>query len=197
MLASTIIHYLTGIHSNSDVAVVYFYCDYKEPQQQCPTKILSTLLAMMASRNKIAFQGVQSFFQKQFRENPTYQVSFDELRNVLPNIAAVFRQVIVVIDALDESYSDRECLLKTVLEFSDSDSGCFKTLVTSRNVYDIAEAFRGLPTVCIGKEDIAGDIGAYITAQIKGKIKDRKLKLRDSNLEHEIISTLQQKAEGM
>ena len=179
------------------MAVVYFYCDYKEPQQQCPTKILSTLLAMMASQNKIAFHGIQSFFQKQFRENPTYQVSFDELRNVLPHIAAVFRQIIVVIDALDESYSDRECLLKTILEFSDSESGCFKALVTSRNVYDIAEAFRGLPTVCIGKEDIAGDIETYITAQIKAKIKDRKLKLRDSNLEHEIISTLQQKAEGM
>jgi len=197
VLASSIINHLTATRKSSDVGVIYFYCDYKEPQQQCPTRILATLLAMLSTQNKAAFMETQSYFQKQFKDNPAYQISYDELRNVFPIVARRFRQVLVVIDALDESASDRACFIKTLLELSDEDSGCIKTLVTSRNVYDIADAFRGLPTVCIGKNDIAADIENYITAQIKDRIEDRKLKLRDASLEQEIISVLQHKAEGM
>ncbi|KAF8250377.1 hypothetical protein K440DRAFT_541500 [Wilcoxina mikolae CBS 423.85] len=197
VLASSIINHLTAAHKSSDVGIVYFYCDYKEPEQQCPTRILATLLAMLSTQSKAAFVETQAYFQKQYKDNPAYQVNYDELRTVFPIVARHFRRVLVVIDALDESISDRQCFINTLLEFSDPDSGCIKALVTSRNVYDIADAFRELPTVCIGKNDIAADIESYITAQIKGRIKDRKLKLRDPSLENEIISVLQQKAEGM
>ncbi|KAJ5228992.1 hypothetical protein N7489_009700 [Penicillium chrysogenum] len=62
ILASTVIEWLRDKKQSSDVAVAYFYCDYKDKQKQSPTRIISTLLSMLASRNDDVFERMQAFF---------------------------------------------------------------------------------------------------------------------------------------
>ncbi|KAJ5283126.1 hypothetical protein N7505_001106 [Penicillium chrysogenum] len=108
ILASTVIEWLRDKKQSSDVAVAYFYCDYKDKQKQSPTRIISTLLSMLASRNDDVFERMQAFFQQQYKENPAYAPDFDELLNNFSHFMGdSFQQIFIVVDALDES-EDRE-----------------------------------------------------------------------------------------
>lgn len=196
ILASTVIEWLRNNEKNSEVALAYFYCDYKDKQKQSPTKIVSTLLWMLASQNTDVFGRIQAFFERQCKENPAYTPEFDELLNNFSLfVANSFETIFVVVDALDES-EDRECVayaLKRIFETCKS----AKVFVTSRHEIDIARALDDLPSTTIEATDVAGDIELYVKAEVATKIKTRKLKLRDPNLESVICDTLIDGAHGM
>ncbi|KAJ5439445.1 uncharacterized protein N7458_010443 [Penicillium daleae] len=196
ILASTVIDWLRNHKKSREVALAYFYCDYKDKQKQSPTKIVSTLLWMLASQNNDVFGRIQTFFEQQCKENPAYTPEFDELLNNFGHfVANSFETIFVVADALDES-EDRECVsyaLKKIFETCK----CAKVFVTSRHEIDIARALDGLPNTTIEATDVAGDIELYVKAEVATKIKTRKLKLRDPNLESVICETLIHGAHGM
>ncbi|KAJ6168864.1 hypothetical protein N7497_001707 [Penicillium chrysogenum] len=196
ILASTVIEWLRDKKQSSDVAVAYFYCDYKDKQKQSPTRIISTLLSMLASRNDDVFERMQAFFQQQYKENPAYAPDFDELLNNFSHFMGdSFQQIFIVVDALDES-EDRECVaysLKKIYETCQFSN----IFVTSRHEIDIARTYDGLPSITIAATDVAGDIDLYVKAEVAAKIKARKLKLRDPNLAGIICDTLIAGAQGM
>lgn len=196
ILASNVIDWLRNHKKSSEVALAYFYCDYKDKQKQSPTKIVSTLLWMLASQNNDVFGRIQAFFERQCKENPAYTPEFDELLNNFSHfVANGFETIFVVVDALDES-EDQECVayaLKRIFETCK----CAKVFVTSRHEIDIARALDELPSTTIEATDVARDIELYVKAEVATKIKTRKLKLRDSNLENVICDTLIDGAHGM
>ncbi|KAJ5093256.1 hypothetical protein N7456_009117 [Penicillium angulare] len=196
ILASTVIEWLREHKQSSTVGLAYFYCDYKDKQKQSPTRILSTLLSMLASRNDEVFERIQEFFEKQLKENPAYTPEFDELLNNFSHfLGDSFEEIYIVVDALDES-EDRECVacaLKTISETCQYSN----IFVTSRHEIDIARTYEGLPSTTIEATDVAGDIDLYVTAEVTAKIKARKLKLRDPALADVICETLIKGAQGM
>lgn len=151
---------------------------------------------MLGAQNENAFLDTMAFFEKQYKENPAYCPSFDELRNRLMLVTKFFPQTLIVIDALDECM-ERECLMLTLLALAETTSSCVKVLVTSRNEIDIYRTFSEMPSICIQKDNMSEDVERYITAEIKNRIQAKKLKLRDPNLEQEITATLVEKADGM
>ncbi|OQE40983.1 hypothetical protein PENCOP_c005G00758 [Penicillium coprophilum] len=196
ILPSSVIEWLRDKKQSRDVALAYFYCDYKDKQKQSPTRIISTLLSMLASRNDDVFERIQAFFQRQYKENPAYAPEFDELLNNFSHfMGGSFQQIFIVVDALDES-EDRECVaysLKKIYETCQFSN----IFVTSRHEIDIARTYDGLTSVTIEATDVAGDIDIYVKAEVAAKIKARKLKLRDSNLAGIICDTLIAGARGM
>lgn len=196
ILSSTIINSLKENVKSDKVGLSYFYCDYKDVQKQCPTKILGTLLAMLGAQHKDVFHQLQTFFEKQRKDNLAYSPSFDELRSQLLLASRLFSQIFIVVDALDEC-NGRECLIDALLELSNERSSCVKILVTSRNELDIYSALSKMPNICIQKDDVSADVESYITYEVRSRIRSKKLKLRDPNLEQEIITALVEKADGM
>lgn len=178
------------------MALAYFYCDYKDTQKQSPTSIISTLLSTIASQNEQVFLRIQTFFEEQLKENPAYVPEFDELlSNFSHFVADSFREIFIIIDALDES-EDRECVAYATKTISEHCSAS-RILVTSRNEVDIARTYEDLPNTTIEPEDVAGDIRMYVEAEVGAKIRARKLKLRDANLREVISEKLIQGAHGM
>jgi hypothetical protein len=199
VLASSVINYLRDNVQSKQRGVAYFYCDYKEPHKQQPSNLLATLLSMLGAQNQSVFRELESFFQKQAKENPGVANStpgFDELRsNFSTFIGDYFDEVLIVVDALDECIG-RDCITHGLMSLVRS-CPTLKVFVTSRNEIDIYRAFEDLPKACIQKEDVAEDIENFVRFEVSAKIKDRKLKLRDPRLEQTIVSALTEGAQGM
>ena len=140
-----------------DTGLAYFYCDYKEPRKQEPSKLLCTLLAQLARQHKAVFQRLQAFAQERVKENPVSVPTHDEMRsNFATFLDGAFKQVILVVDAVDES-SKHDCMISDLKTFS-KHCPFIKVLVSSREELDITKAFESLPHVKINQSDVADDI---------------------------------------
>ncbi|KAJ0418603.1 ankyrin repeat-containing domain protein [Aspergillus carlsbadensis] len=196
ILASTIIDWIRQNKEKPGVGLAYFYCDYKDNQKQSPSRIISTILSSIATKNEDVFRRVYAFFEEQFRENPAYTPEFDELLHGFSDfIGDAFDELYIVVDALDET-EDRECVAYAFKKIIESCKSA-RVLVTSRHEIDIARAFEGMENTSIEATDIAGDIELYIRSEVGAKIKGKKLKLRDSGLQDVICERLIQGAHGM
>ncbi|KAK3943389.1 ankyrin repeat-containing domain protein [Diplogelasinospora grovesii] len=198
VLASSVINYLKDHVQSRDVGLAYFYCDYKDAQKQEPSKLLGTVLAMLAKQNRRVFENIQDFFLNQLRESPTFTAEFDELLNNFSTfLSGHFRSVVIVVDALDELDSNSwDCLTHAFKTLREECSN-LKILVTSRDELAIARAFEDLPSTSIEPADVASDIRDFVSAEIADRIKQRKLKLRDPDLERVIRESLVEGSKGM
>lgn len=110
-----------------------------------------------------------------------------------------FRQVIVVVDALDECCEVRK-FAQTFDELLASSQGGTRTFIftTSRDDVNIERLITPLATSKLNLIDRMWlDIETYITAEVKERIRTRILKLRDAELADEIIRCLVDRAEGV
>ncbi|KAK0636779.1 ankyrin repeat-containing domain protein [Bombardia bombarda] len=198
VLASSIINYLQDNVQSKDVGLAYFYCDYKDVQKQQPSKVLGTILAMLAKQNRDVFERIQTFFLDQLKQSPTFTADFDELLNNFSTfLDDHFKSAIIVVDALDESdVGSWDCLTRA-FKFLHEQCNSVKIIVTSRNELPIARAFEGLPNTSIEQMDVLSDIRDFISAEISDKIAQRKLKLRDPDLERVIRESLVEGSKGM
>ena len=196
ILASTVIEWLREHKQSNTVGLAYFYCDYKDKQKQSPTRIIQHFTIDTWSRNDEVFERVQTFFERQLKENPAYTPEFDELlTNFSHFLGDSFEEIYIVVDALDES-EDRECVAYALRTISET-CPYSNIFVTSRHEIDIARTFEGLPNTTIEATDVADDIELYVKAEVAAKIKARKLKLRDPALADVICDTLIEGAHGM
>ncbi|KAK3318708.1 ankyrin repeat-containing domain protein [Apodospora peruviana] len=198
VLSSSVINYLRDNVQSRDTGLAYFYCDYKDVQKQEPSKVLGTILAMLAKQNRGVFDNIQAFFLDQLKTSPTFTADFDELLN---NFAIFldnsFKSVIIVVDALDESNPAAWDCLTYALKFLHQQCSNLKVFVTSRNELPIARAFEGLPSTSIEQSDVASDIHDFIAAEVAAKIAQKRLKLRDKDLERVIRENLVEGSKGM
>ncbi|KAK4194345.1 ankyrin repeat-containing domain protein [Triangularia verruculosa] len=198
ILSSSIINYLQDNVQTQDIGLAYFYCDYKDSQKQDPAKLLSTILAMLAKQNSGVFENMQDFFLEQFKLAPTFTADFDELLTEFRTfIGDHFQTVIVVIDALDETSPSLWELLTDAVRGLHEQCPSLKLLVTSRNELPIARAFQDLPVTSIEQSDVADDILHFVEGEVATKIRQRKLKLRDPELQNVIVDSLVTGSKGM
>ncbi|KAK4176463.1 ankyrin repeat-containing domain protein [Triangularia setosa] len=198
ILSSSIINYLQDNVQSQDVGLAYFYCDYKDSQKQDPSKLLSTILAMLAKQNSAVFENIQDFFLEQFRMGPTFTADFDDLVAEFGTfISNHFRTVVVVVDALDETSPSSWETLTDAFQNLREQCPSLKLLVTSRNELPIARAFHALPSASIEQSDVADDIQHYVEGEVGTKVKQRKLKLRDPELQNVIVESLVTGSKGM
>lgn len=100
------------------------------------------------------FQRLQAFAQERVKDNPASTPTHDELRsNFGTFLEGVFKQVVLVVDAIDES-SMRECMIGDLKTFK-KQCPFIKILVSSREELDITKAFKSFPHVKINQSDVA------------------------------------------
>ncbi|KAL8732257.1 MAG: hypothetical protein Q9166_002829 [cf. Caloplaca sp. 2 TL-2023] len=196
VLVSSTIEYLKEHVKSEDVGLAYFYCDYKDSKKQEPSKLLCTLLSQLARQHKTVFQRLQSFAQERFKENPASVPTHDELRsNFSTFLEGAFKQIIIVIDAIDES-TKRECMISDLKTFLKQCS-FIKILVSSREELDITKAFKPFPHVKINQSDVAGDIESFVKAEVAARIREKELTIRRPELQQTICEKLVGRSEGM
>jgi hypothetical protein len=77
-----------------------------------------------------------------------------------------------------------------------------EVLVTSRNEPRIQKVFKDIPSVGITFKDVEGDLGSWITAEVRSRISERDLTFdhlsqeQKIKLEHKIEAALIENAQG-
>ncbi|KAJ7577169.1 hypothetical protein C8J56DRAFT_1171043 [Mycena floridula] len=177
VLTSLIIDHLR-LTKSSNVAVISIYCDYNQQSDQTPTQ-----LDHLLSLHKTCMSQ---------KRHPTIPELMDALRREIQSYSSVY----IVVDALDEcSNRTQDFLISTKPDGGlHSLSDTVQILITSRNIFSIAQALDG--QTCLVIEAQEQDLHTYLKARI---MEDKELKClikNDTAFETEIINQITLKAAG-
>jgi len=192
VFASVVIEHLTHRLSNTGVAVLGIYCDYKDFNQQSPWKFLASLLQQVISQQGEVAEQIKTAY----REHAGRQThpNFSECLNMLTVQIHTFSRVYVIVDALDEctEMNDvRRGLLEGILQMPSFVS----ILVTSRFIPMIGETLDDPPRLVVKATD--DDIYAHVKSRLdKEKTWARRVRL-DHALARKIGDSVVSRASGM
>lgn len=187
---SNVIDHLRDTFTEDDVGVAFFYFDYRDQDFQSRANIIASILKQLASSGP-ELPGPIAEFYKRF-QYVGGQPKAEDLQTVLLLTCKEFRQVFIVLDALDECDAKRHRrsflgFLKALMNTS------VQVLVTSRpHPYDIKQTLDACPTIKIEASD--SDISTYLSHEIAER---GDMDLIDEHLEEEIVTTLVKGAQGM
>jgi hypothetical protein len=188
------------LQSLSDEALAYFYCDRNQRDRQDPLCIVRSYVRQLAinrSGNAIQPCLADIYEQKENKGFASGKLSFAECADLLRTLVDIYPQTTLVLDALDEADKDQRSRLVDLLEsLVASSSKPVKVFVSSRRDTDIKRQFGDGASVAIEATDNASDISAFVAAEIGAHEKRQRRKL-SKTLRADIISTLQDKSDGM
>ena len=172
------------------IALVYFYCDFRQSESTQVVTVLRTLVAEFIRAGWIEEVSKLSQDMTRGRSSPT---KLSDLSYLLKKAVKFFQSSIIVIDALDEC-NDIEDLLPHLLDLAAG--GDVKLFMTSRKERIIYEAFEYIPWISLKDESksLLSDMEKHVSAELKVRSKLARL---PTKLKVKISDTLMQKADGM
>jgi hypothetical protein len=198
VLASSVIQEALR-HSSPNIAVAFFYCDYKIAETQDPKSILGSIVKQLAVQDEQSFEKLQTFFEsKNPKDLPRVDFSLEELRDLVVTMTSNFDDVMFIVDALDECGTAKQIRLVTRLLTSlndGRDAGNSKTLFLSRDEPDIREILENYDHISIAAS--SSDLRLYVGAEIELRTRNRDLRIKDPNLKEQIMARLVEGADGM
>ncbi|KAK5441925.1 hypothetical protein LTS15_011190 [Exophiala xenobiotica] len=198
-LVSSVISTLTAKEPHTPLA--FFFCSRGENERRDPTTIARTLVKQLASLSEETMRPLALEYDRQeqsgFSDGPP---SLDRCQELILEILAISKRVILVIDALDECHlGTRGLLLKMLQNVSRTTGGETKCFVASRNDDDIVLQLEGVPNHYIKPTDSQTDIHRFVETIVTAAIRDRRLlrgKVSDE-LKRQIVRELSRGARGM
>ncbi|KAH7411657.1 hypothetical protein DE146DRAFT_732098 [Phaeosphaeria sp. MPI-PUGE-AT-0046c] len=198
ILSSTIIaDLLQHSYGNTQIAVVYFYLDFNDPQKQAVDAMLRSLIAQLSQYSqRISSELIDLFAQCMQRKG---QPSIETLLKLSQQLISEFSRVYLVLDALDEC-SQRAELMQVLTTMSLWRPQNTHMLVTSRLERDIEVSImkfsEGNTRVILDSAVVDEDIRQYVRQRLAD---DQALKKwhGDPDLRQEIENTLIQGSQGM
>lgn len=187
ILMSTVIDEIRRQSQEDDmVGLAFFYCHYRH--KITAEEILSSFLKQLVLKK--TSPEIISLLRAQKR-NET-RPSIKEAKNMLRSVMSSFSKIFVVVDALDE------CILRGELHilfrklFALQKNQSLGLIVTSRNIPDITDIFKGTPSLEITAHD----------ADITKLLESRKKVLpscvqKDPELKSEVFHAIINAAKGM
>lgn len=138
-----------------DIGIAYVYFNYK----QSIDNSLSSLLKQLSQEQPSLPDSVKALHGR--HKNKKTRPSIDELSRALQSVAAMYSQVFIVADALDECQSDGGCRSTFLLHvFNLQAKTRAKLFATSRHIPDIEQEFKGCLTCEISASD--EDVSRYL-----------------------------------
>ena len=196
VLASSIIQEAIE-QSCPNVAVAFFYCDYKNAATQEPRNILGSLACQFALQDEVGFEKTRAFYEKHNpADRPSTEFSLDDLRDLVVETASSFNNAMIVVDALDECGTQSKFVTRLLSDLHSRDeAGSIKTLFLSRDEEEIREVLDGYEQVSLGAK--SSDLRLFVGAQIELRIRNRDLRIKDESLKQDIMERLVEGADGM
>jgi len=189
-------HVTTERALHKDVGIGFAYYNYQSPEMGDASRIIVALIKQLCRKKDVVPPGFLKV--KQDAMDPSQLGNQESFITV----ASEFREVVVIIDALDECPKDARNRILGFLLGITNNLPCAKVFVTSRRERDIEEAFMKLKTPIIEIEagSVAADISSYVRSEVK-RLRDgydgKRLYLKNDTLEVTIVRTLTEKADGM
>lgn len=142
-----------------DVAICYFYCNYKRQDEQRLKDVIVSFLKQLSRAAAMLPECLKELFDQ--CQEKHRQPSLEETTKTLHSVARLFPRIFVVVDALDEcraSDGTQNELISELIKLQRLTGA--NILATSRPVPHIMEKFRGFVSLEIRAS--RGDIKKYV-----------------------------------
>lgn len=176
------------------MAVAYFYCSYRSSESQQPVNILGSLIAQLGLKDPGALREVVTCFSDRHTAGkPPTRLNERELCTLFRSVSRHLHEVTLIIDGLDECGSsidlDRGKLVRTLADLRYSTTGSIRLAIFSRDEGDIRAELPRFSSVSVAAQ--SSDIQRFVQA------KAGSLRIKDKDLEAEIMKALVHGAKGM
>ncbi|KAJ7581678.1 hypothetical protein C8J56DRAFT_895265 [Mycena floridula] len=179
------------------IAIICIYCDYKRQEEQTPTQLLGSILKQLVQQHPSISDHLVTLHQSCLSQSA--HPSITELFTALQTEVLLYSHVYIVVDALDEcseSSQVQEIFFSTQANHGlRSLSEKVHLLITSRDIFSIAQQFDGEPKIII--EAHREDLETYIKGRLAVDFKLKRHIKGDTTLEAEIVEQVSSKAVGM
>ncbi|KAF2662141.1 ankyrin [Lophiostoma macrostomum CBS 122681] len=217
VLASAIIDRLAETSPDKNIALAYFYCNYKDPARQSLSELFGSLLAQLTQQTLIFRHPVWEYLaslQKSYRNTRT--IDYAKLAKILLQTCKKLECTYLVIDAADEflppsdqrsddDWVQRKALLETLLMLQREGKGKVKILLTSRPTAQIQSSLKAVPRIMISTNANSEDIRYYVRSKLEREMENQtdlgveltRGEMKSPTVKSLIVTRLVEKAEGM
>ncbi|KAI1172750.1 ankyrin repeat-containing protein [Nemania sp. FL0916] len=195
VLSSTVIRHVRDRGSSPDVGVAFFYFTFSDVNKQSASEMIRALVLQLSCQLGGAPAALTQFYE----ESQRYGVgpSNDALLKCLRALVRSFRDVYIIIDALDESPRQvhRKAVLSVIHNIRTWSESRLHLLVTSRDELDIRKSLKVAQeeNISMKNEGVDADIVSFISQHLSdnGRLQDWK------EYSEQINKTLTEKADGV
>ena len=190
-LRSLVIDYTLEKNVSPNVAIAYFYFDYRDQRVQTPSYFLASILRQLATRTKSLPQSLLDFYDRYREEQPLNLMP--ELREVFRVTCEAYERCFIVIDALDECMhqAHRTQIIQMLRDLPTATTSVF---VTSRpHAHDIRKYVEDALRVDVEARE--SDIRHYCSRMIEQSTNAADL--ITGSLRQQVIDTIASKAQAM
>lgn len=187
---------ITRSYSHSEVGVAFFFCDYMNPDTWDIANILGALASQLGRQNDNAYNRLQTYYDE-LHPPGRLERSLDpeELRAKITEMSDNFKQVIFIVDGLDECGHSTDVVVETLAELANYTPN-MSTSLFSRPEVNIQECLQeDFDHISIAAR--SDDVRLYAGAEIEQRIQIRRLRITSIGLKDEILNRLVDKAKGM
>ena len=163
MLASLVIDHLKMTQREASSGVIYIYCDYKAQLQQTPSDLIASLLKQSLQQQPVIPADVRKAYQDHIGTGS--RLKRHEMLRMLRKSMETFSRNYVIIDALDELFSqDQVChtLLKELRDLQAAHG--YNLLTTSRHINNLTLDFQ--EPLCLEIRASSEDVQQYVCGQL-------------------------------
>lgn len=182
--------------ADSSSHVVYYYCDYADQRTLQFDHILGSLLKQLLFKHKIPEQIETQLLQ--IYAGGTRSPAENALSDILCSVVALFSEVYIVFDGLDECEKPVwKAMLRVFEQLEALGHSIVKIFITCVEEGYVSHYLASYPCVQFSPAVTNQDITAFIQASVRSKIERGDLRIRNPKLQNDIISELLSKANGM
>ena len=196
VLASTIIDELQIL--SPKVQVIYYYCDYSDKRTLQTDRIFGTLLKQFFL-NGLVPEEIEARIPHNYIEG-RQMLGSSELIDLICLAVKSSSPTFMVFDGLDECEKEiRQLTIDMFCHLSRLSDAVVKTLILCRDEDQLLSlrALQGIPRIRITPLALEGDIKSFVTGSVRSRIQSGELRMRNPDLENEIVTELVSKAHGM
>lgn len=185
-----------AVLSSRDARVLYYYCDYTDQRTLQIHRILGTLLKQLFTAGRIpceiALQITQVF------GDDSRSFTSKDIMTLICSAISLNSAVTIVFDGLDECEQEAKEQIVTFFErLTTPRRTIIKLLVFCREEDNILRSLAKFSRIHVTLAASASDINSYVSGSVRSRIEAGNLRLRNPELEQEIVSELVDKANGM
>lgn len=181
-------------------ASAYHFLDFKDDRSQDPGIVFGTLVKELFLKlpSPEMHPSIQSLYDLSYNKTTgeAEKPSWEDLVELLTELAASLPRVLLVVDALDEApqHVQEKVLCPTLKRIASLKALSIATLVTSRNEIIVEQAFQGMPNVNLEVDRMSQDIARYVEAEVRRR---PSLAALDENMQVQVTARIVKGAHGM
>ncbi|CAO1601837.1 hypothetical protein XANCAGTX0491_005473 [Xanthoria calcicola] len=195
-LSTLVVDEILNRKRSNTIGTAYFYVRYDDKDSHNPSNVLGSLICQLACQNSDALEEFMDLHAQHHAWGSSVPPPpDDELLEKLRDLSRHFSDTFVMIDGLDECGSaldrDRTHLIDKVAKLNDVKAGSIRTLIFSREEYDIKEMLISQKFEAVSVAATSADLTLFANAWLG------ELNIRSERLRIEIVDTLVAEANGM